>query len=618
MLHPVFDLPTLLDKALRDGKQAVVVIADPLAGEDAAIHSANDSFRSLIGRDGKLSGMPLGDLRPLAEMPGEWSAFITALRRQAPIQLELRLRVAQRQRCFQFRLTFDEDEVDARYAILVGRDVTRCRRQQTQEEKLQRLLAAVFQHAGVPLMIVDPGGTVLMANLAARDLLDYPGDGLIGVNVSRLAAPEFHAEAAVARAKQLQDGGRYELRFDALTRTGSRLPVRLVSVLLHDLGGQRLRIVTWLPESATAAEVESYNTPSGAVGQVMAVSLEALKQACGETWPRIQARAMIIAEGIIKRRLAAGDVLSRGEGNCFIIWFQTKEPARNEATLTGIVREVRLRVLMEHGGDLAIQPVAIPLAPGEPALAAAPAAAGEAPRTGTAGSESPAATAAGSGPPADLVAKLVQEARAAKPECRNVTGRDGAGKPSWSVDFAAPLRRRIVAAAALLAGEHPNAGEFDLLRFGMALAELAARPAPDCVLVQLSWPSLATVEVRRRLDDRLTRLDTETRARLIVLVSELPAQLTAPRWTGIVGPLRRLVADVAPVLTVTQGQTPNAPTWPLTLLAIDATVPNALPPDEFFTLIEAIRRRDMAVLVLSSKADQLDWRELGATLFLTE
>jgi hypothetical protein len=350
--------------------------------------------------------------------------------------------------------------------------------------------------------------------------------------------------------------------------------------------------------------------PSIAVGQVLAVSLQAIKTASGTAWARIGPRAMMLAEQIIRRRLGGADVFSRSDDDGFVIWFGSPEADRNEAVLASIVREVRLRFLLELGGELSLQAhtVAMPEPTAPPALSPTDA-------------------------PALLLderrrrdaeqAFLLQELRAARRGAVTaVTDRDGRAKPWLAVDFAPAFCRRLALAGGALQCEGGGPAEIDLLRCDLALAELAERPGPEKVLLQFGWSSLAQPDSRRALDDRLGRAGPELRSRLILLVASLPPLVSAKRWTEVVAALRAQLADVAPVLSLAAGAHPLpqetiAGEWPLALVAVDGTVSDSVRADGYIGLITAARRRGVAVLARpAAPADLLDWRELGATMFL--
>jgi CheY-like chemotaxis protein len=104
-------------------------------------------------------------------------------------------------------------------------------------------------------------------------------------------------------------------------------------------------------DDAPALLDNPFAPPPYSDGQVQAISLGAFKAALGPEWPRVALRAMIKAEHIIKRRLAAGDVLTRSGDHSFIVWFNTADAKQNEAVLAAAVREIRIRFLTDYGEE---------------------------------------------------------------------------------------------------------------------------------------------------------------------------------------------------------------------------------------------------------------------------
>jgi GGDEF domain-containing protein len=86
---------------------------------------------------------------------------------------------------------------------------------------------------------------------------------------------------------------------------------------------------------------------------VLAVSIAAFKAALGPEWPRVAHRAMAKAEQIVKRRLVAGDILSRSGDHGFVVWFAGTDRQHNESVLSAIAREVRIRFLTDYGEEAA-------------------------------------------------------------------------------------------------------------------------------------------------------------------------------------------------------------------------------------------------------------------------
>ena len=590
MLILLPDPADLLDKALRERGEAMVVIADPAQGEAATIQSANDAWCRLVGQADGLAGRPLGEVRPMALLPGQWRAFITALRRFAPIQLDLGLRVDGRERWLQLRLTFDEDGAgNASRALLLGKDVSKARRRESEEGGLQRLLNAVFLEVSAPVAVLAEDGGVMMSNPAFQTLLGLSADALKAKTIGDLLAADHQVAAAAARAKQLKDGARFDLLVDLLHSSGPRVPVRLTCALL-DEGDSRVRIVTALPEAAAradasgAAKPDLYGAPVQTEGEVLAISLKAVRAACADDWQRLAPRVNLLVEGAMKRRLAPADVFSRTDEDGFVIWFESRDSARNAATVAAIVRDIRLRVVVELAGQLQAPALAVRLG-GEPALDAA--------------DHDPAA----SGRSASLAAEL-----------QPVVEQNGKVRPWCFVELPPAARRRAAAAGSGLAAS----AAADRLRCEAALTAATKQPDWQLVFVRVGWTSLAAPEHRRLLEEVLARAPATARARLVLVVYGVPAVPSNRRWLDVTSPLRPLLADIMPCITLAAGEqdglTGTICAWPLTWLAFDGAEASSLPPDSYFPLIAAARRRDMTVLARAAPGDVRDWCELGANL----
>lgn len=592
----------LLEEALEERGNAVLVIARPADGEDAIIQTTNGCFAHMVGRQAHLlTGLRLGALQSVVEHPADWTALMTATRTLAPLQLDIRLRVCDRESWLGFGLTFKTD-ARASYGILIGRDITQARRRSMKETESQRLLAAVFMRTSAPVLIVRANGMILMANSAFQHLVGYTQQEIATLNVDALTPADHDAEIKAARARQLRDGGTYEIAFDTLTKTGVRVPVLLTSVLLRDV--QDLRVVTVLPITARpqrGLSVESL--PARSIGQVQAISLAAFKTAFGDAWERLAPRAMMLAEQIIKRRLAGADVFNRSDDHGFIIWFDSLNEDRNATVLARAAREIRLRFLTEFGEAAAASL-------GSHVTAAVVTTTGDA---GSPDAMPPALIESLHGKRHEAACRtqlLLQDLRGAGADVQAVTDRTGKARPLVVVDFAPALRRRLDDPAASF-GE-PESSEIDLLRADLAVMELGR--CAGAVLLPIAWTTLCQAGPRRLLDQRLERCGPTLAARLMLAVSGVPAS-AAKRWAELAGSLRQL-GDIGLVVTLEDDDDTDQQTvvggWPLRLLVIDA----GASPDRYYGVTAAARHRGVPVLVRLAAADHTrDWHELGATMF---
>ncbi len=578
----------LLHKALLERGEAMAIVADPAEGEDATIVSVNEAWSRAIGQPDGLVGRPLRELRGCSMQPGQWSTFATALRRYAPIQLPLQLRVEGRERWLQLRLTFSEDPVgDVTHALVLGRDVTKLKRRETESEASRRVIESAFPAVSVPVVVVAETGEIAISNPAFQALLGLTAEQLLGTPITTLIAPNHQVAAAAARAKQLRDGAGFELQIDLLHRAGFRVAVRVTSMLVAGEDARRLRVITVLPEwparpDAASAEVprlERYGAPAQLEGEVLAISLKALKASCASRWTRLAPRATLIVEGSIKRRLCPADVFSRTDDDGFIIWFSSRDSVRNAAIMASIVRDVRLRLMVELGNQIPASAMAV-LMPGEPAPPEPP-------------------------------------ARDARPQVVTHPVFDRSGQPQpWCFLDLLTGSRRPAALEALRCGAEAAA---DVQRCSAALAEADAHGGWDKVFVPLTWQSLVNSASRRLLDDCLMRAPPAARSRLALVVSGLAPVPSPQRWSNIVTQLPPGLGDVMPCVTLALGDQDQEGealcALPVEWLVIDGVDFRSRPPADYFRLIAHARRRGMTVLARAAANDDMrDWLELGASL----
>ncbi len=698
----------LLEEALEERGNAVMTFVRPGDGEDATIQTANHCFARMVGfQTHLLTGLRLGALQGVVEQAADWDALMAAVRACATVDLDIRLRVGGRESWLGCGLTFKTDiRENATYGVLIGRDITQARRRAFKDDESQRLLASVFLRTSAPVAIIRSNGAILMANPAFQHTLGYGPDEIVTVNVDTLTPAEYTQVAKQRRARQMSDGGAFELDMETVTKGGAHVPVRLTSVLLRDT--QDLRIVTLLPflsmpdllkpglpkaapdllphPAAPAARVPAAphgpsphgpaphgpsphgpsphgpaphgpaphgpsphgpaphgpapHVPARSVGQVQAISLAAFKAAVGDSWQRLASRAMMLAEQIIKRRLAAADVFNRSGPHGFVIWFDSKDEDRNAAVLAKAAREIRLCFLAEFGEEAAAHVKAAVVSVDREA-SDGQTSDGQTSEGQTNGgqpnenrtNEGQANRSASQELPPALLDRLRDKQRQATREVQEmlremraapaagvwvVTDRNRRRMPIVVADFEPALRRRAADPALSFCDEPNGAAEIDLLRIDLAVRELTGGRGGR-VLVPVGWPVLYQPSQRRLLDQRLARCGAATLSRLMLAVSGVPAPVTAERWSSVVSPLRRQLGEVALMIALDDAAAASAQevavaTFPLTLLVIDdARAPAA---DLYYGLITAARRRDVPVLAWVGAPDHVrDWQELGATMF---
>ena len=465
------------------------------------------------------------------------------------------------------------------------------------------------------LRLLCRDGTSLPVELLARSI-SYDSGTATAIAIRDLTAAHHNA-AAMRRLEQisalLSDSQNQSVRALAslLDITEDKIPARQAdapdpAVPSHDAAAPDPP-----PPPHDAARPTAHN-----VGQLHAISLAALKAAYGSDWERVASRAMLMAEQIISRRIGPKDVVTRGDGNDFIIWLNGTDEDHNEVVLIRISREIRISLLTEFGKDVTARVGAVMVrADADEASTAGPGSLlastsllnrlGEARQQAVAGAKA-----------------LLQELRdAPAADAQPVIDRDCVVRPMVVVDFAPDMRRRMFKMATSLTHEPGGTTGIDLQRLDLAIRELAARRGSFTVVVPMSWSSMTEPDCRRALDDRIANVEAGLCKHLIVAVSGVPLLSGEKRWSAVVGPLRRHLSDVALMVTLAPGdvvsvQETIVAQWPLSLLVIDATEPHSMAPDGYFGLIAAARKRDMAVLVQPAlTGDVRDWHELGATMF---
>lgn len=123
------------------------------------------------------------------------------------------------------------------------------------EEKFRRM----FETARDAIFSIDDGGLILMANQAAKDIFEYPGGEIVGVNFRRLLGSGQEAAWAdlVCHASSAEPG-RY-VETSATSRSGRSIPFH-VSVSESVIGGKRVYTVIMRDMSQIKAYEEELET----------------------------------------------------------------------------------------------------------------------------------------------------------------------------------------------------------------------------------------------------------------------------------------------------------------------------------------------------------------------
>ena len=247
-------------------------------------------------------------------------------------------------------LMLDINKIDPRTLMAVVQDITdltAARREVVRQTHSQRLLASVFMRINTPVVVVRADGFILMANHAFQTLLGYDLKSIAGLNISALLPLDCAGAARAARAQQMLDGGCYALPIDIMSKSGTTLSVTMNSSLLRESDSKQIRVITLTMNSGAG-------TAPGAQGanQVEVLSLDALREAIGADWSRISDRGLGLAEQAVKRLLGAEDILRRGKGDSFVIWFAEGDRSRNAAIIVRAMHAVRRVFMTEFGSKI--------------------------------------------------------------------------------------------------------------------------------------------------------------------------------------------------------------------------------------------------------------------------
>ncbi|WP_419728425.1 MHYT domain-containing protein [Lichenicola sp.] len=521
-----------------------------------------------------------------------------------------------------------------------------------EKERLHQLAGVSFEG-----LVIEHEGIILDANSRFCEMSGYDLPQKLGQPVSMFVAGYPGGQDAVAsldvRPRELvlrcRDGGEVAVELLARPITYDRGPA--VAIAVRDITSQkksqaamqRLAAIADLlaagkgpgllgtlrsavgaeppvpPERVAPGWPENGALPPHDIGQIQAISLAALRIAYADDWEHISCRAMLIAERIIKRVVSPEDVFSRAGDEGFALWFASDDIKVNRARLAKATREIRLAFLHEFGEAAAHHTGAALVscgrhdAPGQTAVEVL-------------------------GSSLHIAAKL-QDRRARDAQdvralfdglsrvevtaARPVIDRNDKPTDLELVDFDAGLLARISDLAVALENTLEHGHDLDLLRLDLAIQALHDRPDDRRVLVEVSWSMLSQPVRRFQFDERLATIEPGLRRRLTLAVAGIPPLPHDKRWTQTVEPLRRILGGVGILAMLTPDESPShakamVQDWKIGLLMIDGSSPGSAEPAAYFEIIALARQRGIPVLVRTvSIQDAPDWRELGATGFVT-
>lgn len=249
-------------------------------------------------------------------------------------------------------LMLDINKIDPRTLMAVVQnvsDLTAARREVLRQTQSQRLLASVFMGINTPVVVVRSDGFILITNHAFQGLIGYDAKSLVGLNIAAILPPDCKGLARVARTQQMLDGSCYTLPMEVVSKDGTRIHVSMNSSLLKGSDAKQSRVVTLVPEPAVAAGRSSGHR----VNQVEVLSLAPLREAIGTEWERISSRGMKLAEQSVKQVLRPTDILRRGKGDTFVIWFADGSESSNAVFVLRAMQAVRRVFMTEFNPSIA-------------------------------------------------------------------------------------------------------------------------------------------------------------------------------------------------------------------------------------------------------------------------
>jgi PAS domain S-box-containing protein len=490
--------------------------------------------------------------------------------------------------------------------LFMGRDITERRRRAREEATIQAVLALVFRSIDVATAVILPDDRILVANPAYAALTGYSLRDLEGLPVDQLTAPESLAEARARRAEQRRTGERYRMTLALRCRDGSVLPVDLHAVAV-EYEGSRFRVVTLHRRPDQGPEPPPRR--QFVVGKVGLIRLDPLKEVYGARWPQVEARLMMLAEQVLKRRLDSGDVYARTADAGFAVWFARGDETENADRIAAITRAIRIRLIcaLDEGvapeiqGHAAAVPAQDIEVPPRPEMLASTLMERLAARQAALRAE---------------VQTELEAALAAPPTVEERLAEAGGGAGLVWIALAPALLRRIEAARAL-AGEREAAGlpDPDLILLGAAadraLSALArGERAPWAVPV--SFETMAVTARRRALLATCRALPAALREVLTpVLDGTLPG--VDPQRLGAFG------SELAPFFGTLgiAAATPAVPPLPpglglFTLLVFEGAVLQTVPEARLGRLFGEARMRRLRVAVRHAGPQAQRLLRLGA------
>ncbi|MEJ0015338.1 MAG: PAS domain-containing protein [Acetobacteraceae bacterium] len=514
-----------------DQSDDLVVILELLGdgADDLVVAAANEAFCRTTGFDNAaLSRRPMASLAAPETGTARFADLLGAAREGRSIRSELRcLRASSTPFWLGLHLMPVRGTVPPCFVIL-GRDITESLLASQQQAAIQGLLAKVFHCVRAPVSIVSETGVLQMANPALDELIGYPVGGTLGKRALDFISPATRGVVAAARQRQVTDGLDYTVHANLVRLDGSEIPVELTSITVQREDLRRFRIVTILRDAQQPAVTVHV------AGKIRLIGLDDVKEALGERWGAVAARAMASAEHVIRRGCGPRDTFSRTADSGFLICFADASEEEAAFRAAVLAREIRTRLIGSGESEAMAQVSAVTASVDVPDIP---------------------------GRSADMLAEVIGErlaTRLAEIEARaRETLREAIGATLCRLEpvrsrrtrevvahFARmppPLERRVLAAYSSLPLNERQGFDFDRLVLGLAAAQAITDIADGGALLVLVNVDFEVFLDRRRTDRYVAAcqaLDTRLRARLVLVLSDMPKGFPKSRVLECVTRLR--------------------------------------------------------------------------------
>ena len=200
-----------------------------ISADSGAILSANPAFCRMYGYSAEeIEGMPIFDLRPPDAQPAARKTFERVARGERVVEELVTERKSGELTTVEIRPVLIE-LAGERFMISIVRDVSAHKRVDEALRDSETKYRDFVENAFDIINSVDAEGNIVEANQKMGEVLGYPREDLIGMNVSHFVAPE-HLDAVLDHIRRtLASGAQAGLLCDWIDRDGRRVPVEINS-----------------------------------------------------------------------------------------------------------------------------------------------------------------------------------------------------------------------------------------------------------------------------------------------------------------------------------------------------------------------------------------------------